>query len=220
MMYAPSTAPATVGAISSAVSRRPPASSRRYAHADASDPGAIATALVAFAIGDGSPHAIATGNDSNVPPPATAFTAPASADAPSSRPSRAGSTAPIIRSARRSASVRAANDFERPDSRCRRSSAAQRAHEGDARDHRHRQRRQEEQHRAHQHQHVRRPRSQRALARRDCSSARFLAWARNMKSQMSPSTGTAPPTASIDRLRNMRASSALGARARQASRIG
>src|SRR5688572_391226 len=111
MMYAPSTAPAIVGAISSAVSRRPsPDSSRRYAHADASDPGAMATALVAFAIGDGSPHAIATGNDSNVPPPATALTAPASADAPSSRPSRAGSTAPSYERA----SVRAANDFERP----------------------------------------------------------------------------------------------------------
>ena len=90
---APITAPAIVGAHSSAASRRCVASSRRYAHAEANEPGLIASALVALATGDGMPQASAAGNDSSVPPPATAFTAPASAVAPNSRPSRSGCTA-------------------------------------------------------------------------------------------------------------------------------
>ena len=89
---APITAPTIVGTDSKAANDRWAASSRRYAHADASEPGHIASALVALATGDGRPQAIAAGNDSSVPPPATAFTAPASAVAPNRSPSRTGCT--------------------------------------------------------------------------------------------------------------------------------
>ena len=42
-----------------------------------SDPGQIATVLVAFAIVDGNPTQTSDGNDRSVPPPATELIAPA-----------------------------------------------------------------------------------------------------------------------------------------------
>ena len=42
-----------------------------------SDPGQMATVLVAFAIVDGSPTHTSAGNDTSVPPPATELIAPA-----------------------------------------------------------------------------------------------------------------------------------------------
>ena len=42
-----------------------------------SDPGQIATVLVALAIVDGSPTQMSAGNDTSVPPPATELMAPA-----------------------------------------------------------------------------------------------------------------------------------------------
>ena len=55
----------------------------------ASEPGVIATALVAFAITAGMPDAIAAGNESSVPPPATELIAPAATDEPTRKASRA-----------------------------------------------------------------------------------------------------------------------------------
>ena len=61
----------------------------RYAQPAASEPGVIATALVAFAITGGIPDAIAAGNESSVPPPATELIAPAATDEPTRKASRA-----------------------------------------------------------------------------------------------------------------------------------
>jgi hypothetical protein len=51
--------------------------SRRKPNIAPSEPGQIATVLVALAITDGSPSQISDGNVTSVPPPATALIAPA-----------------------------------------------------------------------------------------------------------------------------------------------
>ena len=63
---------------SSTCIRRPcPDKSRRWAKIPPMNPGHKATVLVTFAARGGNPTAVRTGKEINVPPPATAFTAPA-----------------------------------------------------------------------------------------------------------------------------------------------
>jgi hypothetical protein len=76
--HAPIPAPASDGMISSSSQRRAVASSRRKPYAEASDPGHIATAFVAFARIGSRPIHTSAGNEINVPPPAMELIAPAS----------------------------------------------------------------------------------------------------------------------------------------------
>src|SRR3954465_7576043 len=82
---APIRPPATLSASSVAVETLSSArTSRRYAHELASVPGNSATVLEAFAIVGGNPARVSAGKLTNVPPPATAFIAPAIKPAPAS----------------------------------------------------------------------------------------------------------------------------------------
>src|ERR1700733_641314 len=74
---APAMPPTRLGAVSASILRSAVRSSFRYPHMPPSDPGQIATVLVAFAATEVSPNQISVGNVTNVPPPATELIAPA-----------------------------------------------------------------------------------------------------------------------------------------------
>jgi hypothetical protein len=67
------------------------ANSRRKPHILPSDPGQIATVLVAFAVIEGSPSQMSVGNETSVPPPATELIAPARNEAIQASAMRPGS---------------------------------------------------------------------------------------------------------------------------------